>query len=149
MQVHACVCVHVCTYLCVVHAGSVFVHTGDTCLHTWCEGYAVRVGLCVCERMPVCGEPRGPLEGPGPSSQGGESHFWLLSRGVTGSDLASRPTEGAISAWALAAAPRPLAPRPRTRQSSAHKAGSRGCKERGGGAAELGQGDAVGISLGK
>ena len=65
MQVHACVSVHVCTYLCVFHSGSVFVHTGDTCLHTWCEGYAVRAGLCVCvcvcERMPMCGEPRGPL----------------------------------------------------------------------------------------
>ena len=149
MRVCVCMCVHICV---LFTQGLCLCTQGTHACTPSVKGMLfvqVCVSVCVCERMPVCGEPRGPLEGPGPSSQGGESHFWLLSRGVTGSDLASRPTEGAISAWALAAAPRPLAPRPRTRQSSAHKAGSRGCKERGGGAAELGQGDAVGISLGK
>ena len=72
----ACVCVSVCVcrHVCVVHAKVVFVHTGDTCLQTWSEGCAVRAGrcvyvcvhvglcVCVCERIPPCGELEGPCK---------------------------------------------------------------------------------------
>ena len=71
-HVHVCVCM--CVHICVLFTQGLCLCTQGT--HACTPGVKgmlfvqVCVSVCVCERMPVCGEPRGPLEGPGPSSQG-------------------------------------------------------------------------------
>lgn len=111
----ACVCVSVCAGMCALFTQRLCLCTQGT--HACRPGVkgvlfvqAVCVCVCACGCACVCVCPRACMEAlKGPSKahalpQGGENHFWHLSRRDRIQTWLSRPTEGAVLPGALAAA---------------------------------------------